>query len=65
MLAAQVDPIGANICTNRATRKIGRNFPNRRRMSETTFCEIADLIMQRVGCRDKVPDDKVPAMKGL
>jgi hypothetical protein len=57
MLAAQVAPIGANTCTNRATRKTGRNFLTRRRISETTFFQDCQLIMQGVGCRDKVPAD--------
>jgi hypothetical protein len=42
MLAAQHAPIGAKICTARAIRTIGRNFRNRRRISEPTFSKIAN-----------------------
>jgi hypothetical protein len=37
MLAAQQAPIGANICTVRAIRTMGRNFHNRRRIKNHLF----------------------------
>jgi hypothetical protein len=37
MLAAQQVAIGARICTVRASKTIGNNFRNRRRMNQSTF----------------------------
>jgi hypothetical protein len=42
MLAAQHAPIGAKICTARATRTIGRNFLSRRRIANPTFPNTAN-----------------------
>jgi hypothetical protein len=42
MLAAHVAPMGANICTTRAIRTIGRNFHNRRRINEPTLSDIGN-----------------------
>ena len=58
MLAAQVAPIGAKICTNTAIRTIGRNFPSRRRMippfptSPINHAESWELSSGSQGCDD-------------
>lgn len=51
-LAAQHAPIGAKICTNRATRNTGRNFFSRRRIADPSKGELTTM---EAGSRDWTP----------